>query len=169
MTCRRLSFLPRDFAKRSFILYRKSFKTSMLCPEGCTGHLSAEAFPFLMEDGKRPSLKRAFFSAPNDFSISGKRFFVLRQMIFVSLEGEKPIRWTRGNEMPGVECLLLEYWFILLCDKCLCRSGIKRTVLFFRKVKAVHRVCKARKTGCAGCHIYRKNTIMAFFFWPDEK
>jgi hypothetical protein len=63
-------------------LYRKSFKTSILCPEGCTGHLSAEAFPLPYGGREKAFLKRAFFSAPNDFSISGKRFFVLRQMIF---------------------------------------------------------------------------------------
>ena len=82
--------LQKDLS--SFRLYRKSFKTSILCPEGCTGHLSAEAFPLPYGGREKAFLKRAFFSAPNDFSISGKRFFVLRQMIFVSLEGEKTIR-----------------------------------------------------------------------------
>ena len=74
-----------------------------------------------------------FFSAPNDFSISGKRFFVLRQMIFVSLEGEKTIRWIRGNEVLKVERQLWKYWFILLFYRSLCSVRIKRAVLFFRK------------------------------------
>ena len=69
--------LQKDLS--SFRLYRKSFKTSILCPEGCTGHLSAEAFPFFMEDGKRPSLKGLFFlrqtifqSQASDFSFCAK-------------------------------------------------------------------------------------------------
>ena len=69
--------LQKDLS--SFRLYRKSFKTSILCPEGCTGHLSAEAFPFLMEDGKRSSLKGRFFlrqtifqSQASDFSFCAK-------------------------------------------------------------------------------------------------
>ena len=39
-------------------------------------------------------------------------------MIFVSLEGEKLIRCTRGNEVPGVECLLGE------CDSFYCVIGV---------------------------------------------
>ena len=86
--------LQKDLS--SFRLYRKSFKTSILCPEGCTGHLSAEAFPFFMEDGKRPSLKGLFFlrqtifqSQANDFPFCGKRFFNLRQTKNHSAEIEK--------------------------------------------------------------------------------
>ena len=42
----------------------------------------SRSFPLLYGGREKAFLKRAFFSAPNDFSISGKRFFVLRQMIF---------------------------------------------------------------------------------------
>jgi hypothetical protein len=81
--------LQKDLS--SFRLYRKSFKTSILCPEGCTGHLSAEAFPFFMEDGKRPSLKGLFFlrqtifqSQASDFSFCAKWFSAFSRSVFRS-------------------------------------------------------------------------------------
>ena len=42
----------------------------------------SRSFPLPYGGREKAFLKRAFFSAPNDFSISGKRFFVLCQMIF---------------------------------------------------------------------------------------
>ena len=42
----------------------------------------SQSFPLPYGGREKAFLKRVFFSAPNDFSISGKRFFVLRQMIF---------------------------------------------------------------------------------------
>ena len=53
----------------------------------------SRSFPLLYGGREKAFLKRAFFSAPNDFSISGKRFFVLRQMIFRFQPNDLSFSW----------------------------------------------------------------------------
>ena len=53
----------------------------------------SRSFPLLYGGREKAFLKRAFFSAPNDFSISAERFFNLRQTIFKSKANDFPSRF----------------------------------------------------------------------------
>ena len=88
------AFFPsQGFCKKIFHLsgYIVSLLKQVYCVQGCTGHLSAEAFPFFMEDGKRPSLKGLFFlrqtifqSQASDFSFCAKWFSAFSRSVFRS-------------------------------------------------------------------------------------
>jgi hypothetical protein len=83
-------FPHRDFSKKLLHLSGlivSLLKTSLLCPEGCIGHLSAEGVCIPYGRRERLFLKRTFFCA--------KRFFNLSQAIFRSAPNDFPLSADR--------------------------------------------------------------------------
>ena len=102
-------FPNSDFSKKLLhlsCLIVSLLKTSLLCPEGCTGHLSAEGVCIPYGRRERLFLKRAFFlrqtifqSQPNDFSICAKRFSNVKSM-FSRLLGTPKKHSSRPTKIP---------------------------------------------------------------------
>ena len=123
-------FPHRDFSKKLLHLSGlivSLLKTSSLCPEGCTGHLSAEGVCIPYGRRERLFLKRFFFCA--------KRFFNLSQAIFRSAPNDFPLSADRfpvfilkeGWKMDVLSFSYCTYWNTVCY-----RSGWKMKPFFWK-------------------------------------
>ena len=113
----------------SFSEYHKLFKTKRLQPEGCFIHLSAmfQSAPMRAEKTfggwniffsaeRFSNLSRMIFqSQPNDFSISAKRFFVLRRMKWRVAEG-----YLKHPSVYNVH-IMSDLLYCLKDERCFCK------------------------------------------------